>query len=241
MFPLYLAFITFFGLLFFSAFNEYMLNKDIDRLQRINDSLSLTNQYNTDSLLTEPGGKLQIIDSLKKRTIELENNLRLLKKRGVITSPENVAPVIEKTHNNITRVEKEISKITLYNEVIDTLDVIKSLFKGFKYSGETSYFVFYPPKETQGDYLDFSLKFVNDGIVSKIAVIYIEVEQIKSDGKHYYIASSFYKPQTGMNNFVIPNNLKKKGTTMMVGFFWKREFGIVDTPYYEKVTFSLNQ
>ena len=123
---------------------------------------------------------------------------------------------------------------------LSPVDYAKYLSNGFKYSGETSFFVFYPPKETQGAYLDFSLKFVNDNIVSKIAVIYIEVVQIKSDDKHYYITSSFYKPQLGMNNFIVPNYLKEKGTRMMVGFFWKSEFGIIDTPRYEKVTFIAN-
>ena len=240
MLPLYITFMTFFGLLFFSAYNEYMLNKDIARLQHMNDSLSSNDQNNTDKLLSEPGGKAQVIDSLKKRTIELENNLKQVKKRGVIVGSGNVAPIIEETHNNISKVEKEISKVSFYNEVIDSLDFVKNLSKGFKFSGETAYFVFYPPKDIQGAYLDFSLKFVNDNIISKVAVIYIEVEQIKPDGKHYYIASSFYKPQSGMNNFIIPNNLKKKGTSMMVGFFWKSEFGIVDTPRYEKVTFVAN-
>ena len=238
--PMCLVFVTFTGLLLFSGYNEYMLNKDVEKLQRINDSLSSNNEFGTDSLLSLPGGKNHVIDSLRQRTKELESSLIQLRKRESLSKSTNLEPVMERTKSNLLKVEKEITKVTAYNEIIDTLSLTKNLSKGFMYSGDTHYFVFYPPKDTHGNYLDFSLKFVNDNIVNKIAVLYVEVVKVKEDGSHHLISSAFYKPQPGLNNFILQNYLKEKGTKMMVGFFWKREFGIVDTPVYEKISFSIN-
>ena len=239
-FPMYFVFATFTGLLIFSGYNEYMLSKELTNLQILNDSLSLDNGQDIEKLLAQPGGKDQIVDSLRQKIIELENNLTQLKKRESLSKSVSVEPVVEQTRNTLIKVENEISKIESYNEVVDSLSFPKNLSKVFKFSGNTQHFVFYPPKNIQDNYIDFSLKFANDNIISKIAVIYIEIDKVTQDSVHHHISSAFYKPQVGMNNFVLQNFLKEKGTKMMVGFFWKSEFGIVDTPQYEKITFSIN-
>lgn len=230
------------ALLFLTAYtfyNEYMLNKEISYLQRVNDSLSI-NQNTIDSLLTEEGGKDMLIDSLSQRNNDLEKFLNNLKSYQRIAGSRRDVSVIEKTQVGIEQTEMEIRKAESYNEIIEKSSVKDALSKGYEFSGETNYFTFFPPLDTDGKYLDFSIRFLDNEMIDRIAVIFVEILRKDDEGKFHQLFSSFYKPQIGLNNFKIHNYLKQRGSRMMVGFFWKDEFGIKDTPRYEKTTYVLN-
>ena len=77
--------------------------------------------------------------------------------------------------------------------------------KGLTYSGETSLFTFQPPLNTDGEYLDFIIKFHDNSIIDKIAVIYIEVYRQHNNGNITQIYSQYYKPQAGINAFRLKN------------------------------------
>lgn len=226
------------SLLFFTFYNEYLLNREIDNLKRVNDSLTINNNT-IDSLLTEVGGKDVLIDSLARKNSVIEKILSSIKSYQKISGTGKDRKIIEKAEVNLGHSEQEILKVESYNEIIKKSEVEGALSKGFVFSGETNYFIFFPPKETIGSYIDFSLKFLDDKVLSSIAIIYIEIVRVDDNGQYIQLFSSFYKPQTGLNNFKVNNYLKQKGTRMMVGFFWKKEFGIKDSPRYEKKTYIL--
>lgn len=227
-----------FSLLVFAFYNDYLLNKEIDNLKRVNDSLTI-NHNTIDSLLTEVGGKDVLIDSLARKNNEIEKILNSVKSYQKITGTGRDRKIIEKAEVNLDYSEQEIQKAKTYNEIIKKSEVEGALSKGFAFSGDTDYFIFYPPRETTGSYLDFSLKFLDDKVLDSIAVIYLEIVSV-DDKRHFnQLFSSYYKPQPGLNNFKVYNYLKQKGTRMMVGFFWKNEFGVKDTPRYEKKTYIM--
>lgn len=233
-----LIIVTILVLFSYTFYYEYKLKKEISILQNINDSLTI-NQNTIDSLLAEEGGKDYLIDSLTRKTSDLETLLKNVKSYQKIAGAGRNIPILERTEVEIKLTEQEIKDAESYNEILNKSDFQKGLSKSFVYSGETSYFTFYPPTETDGQYLDFSLKYLDDKLVDNIAVVYIEIDKKNEDGSFSQIFSSFYKPQIGRNRFKVYNLLKKKGTRMMIGFFWKDEFCVKDTPRYEKTTFML--
>ncbi len=239
-FSVYLILLTILSFFAYTAYTDYLLRKEIINLQRANDSLIIS-QNTVDSLLAKEGGKDFLIDSLTRKNHDMEKLLNNVRSYQRIAGSGSNIPIIERTQAEIQQTELVIKNAESYNEIYPKSEVKDGLSKGYSFSGETNYFTFYPPVETEGSYLDFSLKFVDDKLVDKIAVIYIEVDYVDDDGSYHILSSSFYKPQEGMNRFKIHNYLRKKGSFMMVGFFWKNEFGLKDTPRYEKTTFVVNQ
>lgn len=223
----------------YTFYNEYLLKNEISYLQRMNDSLAI-NQNTIDSLLTEEGGKDILIDSLSKKNVDLEKLLNNVVSYQRIAGKGRSVPIIEKAQVEVEQTEIEIKKVESYNEILSKSSVKDALSKGYAFSGETNYFTFFPPLDTDGMYLDFSLKFIDDRVVDRIAVIYVEIVRLDDQGHFHELYSSFYKPQIELNHFKVYNYLKQKGSRMLVGFFWKDEFGVINTPRYEKTTYILN-
>lgn len=93
-----------------------------------------------------------------------------------------------------------IYEIETYNEILDS-GTYKNNRKGVVFSGETSCFTFQPPLKTDGEYIDFVIKFHDESLIDKIAVIYIEVYKVHKDGNLTHIYEQYYKPQKGVNAF----------------------------------------
>lgn len=121
---------------------------------------------------------------------------------------------MKKKNNN------EIYRIETYNEVVPN-SIFDKYHKGLTFSGETSLFTFQPPLNIDGEYLDFIIKFHDDSIIDKIAVIYIAVYKRHNDGNMTQIYSQYYKPQTGINAFRLKNYFSQKDIQATFGFFGK--------------------
>lgn len=215
---------------------EYQQNCDIKRLDRLQnqilyqklDSLSFTNEE-----------KNRLLDSLKRMERELDNILSRVEQQEKVIGKK--AELVEKVRNIKKNADSRISQIEKYNESIDgRLYVGKH--KGHTVSGETSLFTFQPPLATDGNYLDFIIKFHDESLIDKVAVIYVEVFRTKEDGKRHQIYRQYYKPQRGINAFRL-KNYGEKGENIWAhfGFFWKSDFGKNEYPHYEKVTYYFNK
>lgn len=203
-------------------------------MQNFRDSVKTTSKE-TDSLLTVRQGKEQVIDSLRSKIREMEKIVEQIQKNENITGKKS--NIVNQVQEDIRHTEREIERVDNYNEILNSKDYWKYLSKGYSYTGNTTAFTFYPPYKTDGEYLDFSLKFNNEKTVEKAAVIYLEVIKKDEDGKNYMLHHSFYRPQHGMNRFKIQNYLRQKNTYIIVGFFWKDELGKIDVPTFEKYTY----
>ena len=201
------------------------------------DNIETQMQYrDNDSLLFTLKEKQKIIDSLRQRENELNEILnRIQKQEKVIGNKTNVIDNIEQLKQ---KTNDEIYRIETYNEIIpnSTFDKCR---KGLTYTGETSLFTFQPPLNTDGEYLDFVIKFHDNSIIDKIAVIYIEVYKQHNDGNRTQIYSQYYKSRAGINAFRLKNYFSQKDIRATFGFFWKDDFGKNDFPRYEKITYSL--
>lgn len=230
---------TIIAFLLYTVYFGYKLGSELSLLKNRSDSLTLS-QATVDSLLTVEGGKDQLIDSLLRKTEELEGHINRVENYERIAGKHTESSIIEKAKNEIDYNRREMEKVMNYNEIIAPSEYKSKFPKGYHFSGETQYFSFYPPVKTDEDFIDFSLKFVDDNLVSQVEVIYIETDSVGTNGHYYQLQSLYYKPQAGLNSFKIRNYLRRKGTRMMVGFFWKKEVGVVDTPKYEKITYVIN-
>ena len=214
-----------------NRYYEAQLNMEIDRVAAIEMQL-LLEKY--DSLLFTKQEKKQYLDSLRKTENELDEILlRIQKQEKIVGSKTDLLDAVKKM---LKKTNNMIYEIETYNEIIDNT-VYKECRKGMTYSGETSLFIFQPPLVTEGDYLDFVIKFYDDSIIDKIEVIYIEVCKKQDDGNMTYIYGQYYKPQKGINAFRLKNYFIYKEIKATIGFFWKSDFGKCDFPRYEKVTY----
>ena len=223
-------------ILVFCVFSYYEdeLQSEINELRILRDSAGLK-ANKIDSLLTQQKGKEQLIDSLSNKTKELEEILHRVQRHEKITGKRTgTVPQVEEI---IKETEKEIETAKTYNEILNPKDYWDYIKKGYSYTGNTTAFTFYPPYKTDVNYVDFSIRFNNETILDKIAVLYLEVCRKGDDGKIYMIYSAFYRPQTGLNNFKVHNYFLQKNITMTIGFFWKDELGKVEVPTYEKYSY----
>lgn len=221
----------------FLVFNHYEKELRTEELkwQNFRGSVKTTSKE-TDSLLTVRQGKEQVIDSLRSKIREMEKIVGQIKKNENITGKKS--DIAQQVQEDIKITEKQINRVDNYNEILNSNDYWKYIAKGYSYTGNTTAFTFYPPYQTEGEYLDISIRFNNEKTVEKAAVIYLEVIRKEEDGKNLMIHYSFYRPQHGINRFKLQNYLRQKNTSITVGFFWKSELGKADMPTYEKYTYT---
>ncbi len=220
---------------FVFSYYEKELQFEMESLRRISNSIDIKSSK-IDSLLTLQKGKEMLIDSLGRKNKELETILEKVQKHERITGRRTgTVPQVEEY---IKETEAEINKANTYNEILDYKDYWKYLKNGYTYSGNTTAFTFYPPYKSNDRYVDFSIRFNNDNMIEKVAVIYLEIIRKEDDGKNLREYSAFYRPQPGLNNFKIHNYFEQKDITMTIGFFWKSEFGKVELPTYEKYSYN---
>ena len=143
--------------------------------------------------------------------------------------------------SSLYRLEMGVTDDGVYNRKLDWSENFKKLEGGFAYSGETSFITMTPPKEYNEETMEFSIKFKDEQLVEQVAVIYIDVTQLNDKGKLEGIFNEFYMPQYGINRFIISKKKLPKGCKMMIGFFWKSEWGIVVPPNYEKLTYNISK
>ena len=129
----------------------------------------------------------------------------------------------------------------IYNKKLDWTENFKIIEGGYAFSGETSFITMSPPKELDKSTLEFSVKFKDEQLIDQVAVIYIDVTQVADNGKLEGIYNEFYKPQHGINRFKISKQKLPKGCKMMIGFFWKSEWGTMTPPNYQKLTYNISQ
>lgn len=231
--PLILVCTSFLSILLLNFYYERLLTQEINKFQNIQNRI-LSHEY--DSLLLTKQEKNVILDSLKNTERELDKILlRIQKQEKIIGDKSNLIEHVKKT---IQKTGDIIYEIETYNEIINS-NVYANNRKGLTTSGNTSSFIFQPPLNTNGEYLDFIIKFHDETLINKIAVIYIEVYKRHKDGNMIHIYEQYFKPQKGVNAFRIKNYLTQESTEISIGFFWKDDFGKVDYPRYEKVTYSL--
>lgn len=226
-----LVIISFLSIIVLNCYYEIQFSSETNRVTIIERQI-LSEKY--DSLSFTKQEKMRLLDSLKKAESELDEILsRIQKQEKIIGSKtdlvDNVKKIMQKTNHMIYEIET-------YNEIIDN-SVYNKYRKGLTYSGETSLFTFQPPLSTDGEYLDFIIKFHDESIIDKIAVIYIEVYKKHDDGNMTYVYGQYYKPQKGINAFRLRNYFTQKNIKASIGFFWKSDFGKSDFPRYEKVTY----
>ena len=231
--PLILVCASFLSILLLNCYYEHQLIVETSRFQSLQDQI-LSRKY--DSLSLSKHEKILLLDSLKKAEKELDEILlRIQEQEKVIGDKsslvENVKKIMQKTGHMIYEIET-------YNEILDS-SLYANNRKGLTTSGETSFFTFQPPLNINGEYLDFIIKFHDERLIDKIAVIYIEVYKVHKDGNLTHIYDQYYKPQKGVNAFRIKNYLTQDSTQASIGFFWKSDFGKKDFPRYEKITYSL--
>lgn len=231
--PLVLVGASFLSILLLNSYYERQLAIETNRFQSL-QNLILSQKY--DSLSLTKYEKNILLDSLKNTEKELDEILsRIQKQEKVIgdksTLIENVKKIMKKTGHIIYEIET-------YNEILDG-DLYINNRKGLTTSGETSCFTFQPPLKKDGEYIDFVIKFHDESLIDKIAVIYIEVYKDHKDGNLTHIYDQYYKPQKGVNAFRIKNYLTQDNTKASIGFFWKTDFGKTDFPRYEKITYSI--
>lgn len=216
------------------SYYEKELHDEVSRLRDMTDSTNYRAER-IDSILAQQKGRELLLDSLSKRNDELETILQNLQKHEKITGSKS--GVVPQLQEYIKETKQEINKTKTYNEMLNPSEYWNAIKNGYTYSGNTTAFTFYPPYKTSENYIDFSIRFNNEEILEKIAVLFLEVYREDSDGKRYMVYSAFYRPQSGLNNFMIHNYLQQSNTTMMIGFFWKSELGKVETPSYEKYSY----
>lgn len=142
---------------------------------------------------------------------------------------------------SIYRYEMGVTDDGVYNRILEWPDNFKKIEGGFAFSGDTNFITMSPPKELDKETLEFSIRFKDEQIVDQVAVIYIDVTRLNDKGQPIGIFNEFYKPQHGINRFKISKKKLPKGCKMMVGFFWKSEWGVAQTPNYEKLTYNISQ
>lgn len=175
-------------------------------------------------------------DSLLSYKSELEQLKQKLEGYSKII---NVRDKQKTLSHKIQTLDAQIEHIESYNEVLPSTDFSRKR-KGETVSGETSSLILYPPTNFNTPLLDFSLLFINDNMVSKVACIYVEILKKNIDGSLVQLWEEYYLPRKGYNKMRIKNYLKQKNTEMRIGFFWKSEYGKTDFPRFEYVKFSLN-
>ena len=216
--------------------NQYYNEAFLSEIRKVNDIETQMQYRENDSLLFTLKEKQRIIDSLQLIECKLDEILNRIQKQEKVIG--NKADVIENIEQLKQKTNNEIYRIETYNEIVanSTFDKCR---KGLTYSGETSLFTFQPPLNTDGEYLDFIIKFHDNSIIDKIAVIYIEVYRQHNNGNITQIYSQYYKPQAGINAFRLKNYFSQKDIQATFGFFWKNDFGKNDFPRYEKITYSV--
>lgn len=215
---------------------HYYYKAFLSEIKKVNDIEAQMQYRDNDSLLFTLNEKQRIIDSLRLREKKLNEILNKIQKQEKVIG--NKADVIENIEQLKKKNNNEIYRIETYNEVVPN-SIFDKYHKGLTFSGETSLFTFQPPLNIDGEYLDFIIKFHDDSIIDKIAVIYIAVYKRHNDGNMTQIYSQYYKPQTGINAFRLKNYFSQKDIQATFGFFWKNDFGKNDFPRYEKITYSL--
>lgn len=143
--------------------------------------------------------------------------------------------------SSLYRHEMGVTDDGVYNRSLDWSENFKKLEGGYAYSGETSFITMSSPKELDEGTMEFSIKFKDEQIVDQVAVVYIDVTQFNDKGKLEGVFNEFYRPQHGINRFKISKKNLPKGCKMMIGFFWKSEWGVVIPPNYEKLTYNISQ
>lgn len=143
--------------------------------------------------------------------------------------------------SSLYRREMGLTDGDVYNKILDKPENYKKIVEGFAFSGETDLISMSSPKELDQQTLEFSIKFKDERIVNQVAVIYISVTKLNDEGRLADIFDEFYKPKHGINRFKIAKENLPKGCKMMIGFFWKSEWGLVATPNYEKLTYNISQ
>ena len=177
-------------------------------------------------------GMAQMLDSLKKKEGELAAILTTMQKQEKITGCK-IADALKVT-NMMEETKRMIDTIEIYNAMVDSA-LYGSYSKSI--SNDTSYFVLFPPSNTDSEYLDFSIKFYDDRIIDEIAVIYIEVYKLEN-GRRIHVYGQYYSPQKGINTFRLENCFKEEEVQASVGFFWGHDYGKTN-PQYENITFSI--
>lgn len=231
--PLVLVGASFLSILLLNSYYERQLDIETNRFKSLQNQI-LSQEY--DSLSLTRHEKNILLDSLKNAEKELDEILSKIQKQEKVigdksTLIENIRKMKQKTGHIIYGIET-------YNEILDGNLYINNR-KGLSTSGETSCFTFQPPLKIDGEYIDFVIKFHDESLIDKIAVIYIEVYKVHKDGNLTRIYDQYYKPQKGVNAFRIKNYLTQDSTKASIGFFWKTDFGKTDFPRYEKITYSL--
>lgn len=226
-----LVIISILSIIVLSRYYEKQLKAEINRFSTIETQL-LQEKY--DSLLFTKQEKKVLLDSLRKAENELDEILSRIQKQ------EKIVGIKTELINDIKNIKEKtnymISEIETYNEVIDN-SVYDKCRKGLTYSGETSLFTFQPIPTTNGEYIDFVIKFQDESIIDKIEVMYIEVCKKHNNGNMSHIYGQYYKPQNGINAFRLKNYFTSNDIKASIGFFWKSDFGKCDYPRYEKVSF----
>ena len=143
--------------------------------------------------------------------------------------------------SSLYRCEMGLTDGDVYNKILDRSENYKKIVEGFAFSGETDLISMFTPKELDQQTLEFNIKFKDEQIVNQVAVIYINVTHLNDEGRLAEIFDEFYKPQHGINRFKISKKYLPKGCKMMIGFFWKSEWGLVAPPNYEKLTYNISQ
>lgn len=230
-YPLLCVVLVISSIFYLSSYSE----NQIDLLEaNFNKLWSKTN--NNDSLSFTLDKKDEIIDSLKKANKEFAKILQNLKKQEKIVGSRS--GIISNVEHAIKTTEEKIYEIETYNEIISK-NVYGEKIKMYRTSGNTSMFLFQPPKDLSKEYLDLIIKFQNEKILNEI-VIYVCVVKKNKDGNFTLLFDEYYKPQRGINAFRIKNYLKEKETEVSVGYFLKSDIEKKDCPSYEKVSFSIN-
>lgn len=140
-------------------------------------------------------------------------------------------------YSSRTLVVDEIRYDESYNEILPPNEYRGFLSEGFSYSSDSNLFSLNVQKNSDDLFTDFIVSFLDDRIIEQIAVMYVSVSSNGTSNSRVHVFDSFYKPKLGDNKFKIQNKYLKNGTTVMIGFFWKSDFGNKPTPTFEKITY----
>ena len=130
---------------------------------------------------------------------------------------------------------------TSYNEILNTSDYSKFISEGYSFSSDTHLLSLNVQQNSDSLFTDFVVEFLDERLVDKVAVMYLNVVKSVSDSRRIQVFDSFYRPKQGENKFKVQNKYLTDGTTLMVGFFWKTEFGIKPIPSYEKISYTISR
>lgn len=184
----------------------------------------------SDSVLISNKSKRQAIDSLVLLENQLNNLLEKIKKQEKITGQNT--EIKNEINEKISKTKTDIGKIESYNQIIDEKIFSK---KGYMSSGNTSSFQFACPTDKSSEFIDLSIIFNDNTLIEKIAYIYIDISEKKSEKEFDNLFSQAYKPRIGKNAFKIKNYLIKKGTVLNIGYFLKTEMD-KEYPRFEKIS-----